>query len=64
MTGWEYLTKPATTSLDELNALGADGWEVAGQTDIVEYEAGGRRVEERVWLLRRPTRDAAAVTGD
>jgi hypothetical protein len=64
MNRWEYRQAPASTALAELNALGSDGWEVAGQTDVVEHLPGGGRVEERVWLLRRPTRDAAAVTGD
>lgn len=64
MAAWEYRHTPAATPLDDLNALGADGWEVVGQTDVVEHLAGGKRVEDRVWLLRRPARDAAAVTGD
>jgi hypothetical protein len=55
MTRWEYRHTPASTPLDELNALGADGWEVAGQADVVEQLSGGRRVE---------TRDAGMVTGD
>jgi hypothetical protein len=61
---WEYRHEPASASLAELNALGGDGWEVAGQTDVVHQKGAGRRVEERVWLLRRPAQAAGMVTGD
>jgi hypothetical protein len=52
MTRWEYRHTPAAAPLTELNELGADGWEVVGQTDLVEHLSGGR-LEDRVWLLRR-----------
>jgi hypothetical protein len=63
VTIWEYLTRPTTVSLAELNALGADGWEVVGPLELVE-QTGSGWTEERSVLLRRPVRDAAAVTGD
>ncbi|MCW2811416.1 MAG: hypothetical protein JWP61_1874 [Friedmanniella sp.] len=64
MTRWEYQHAPSATSLAELNTLGGECWQVVGQTDVVEHLPGGGRTEERVWLLRRPVRDAAVVTGD
>lgn len=54
MITWEYLTRPATVTLDELNALGADGWQVVGPLAASRAEL----------LLRRPVRETAAVTGD
>ncbi|TFV49539.1 hypothetical protein [Blastococcus sp. TF02A-35] len=59
MITWEYRTLLIATQLgtwlDQLNALGADGWEVVGR-DITE---------ERSVLLRRPAPAAAGmVTGD
>ena len=65
MTGWEYRQTPASTDLGELNALGADGWEVVGKADHVEQDASGRQTVDRAWLLRRPVPVAAGmVTGD
>lgn len=63
MNGWEYRQEPANASVDALNVLGVDGWEVVAPQTLVE-DVDGRRVEDHVWLLRRPTRNAAAVTGD
>lgn len=49
--------------LAELNGLGADGWEAVGPVDLVGTTGAGG-IEARSVLLRRPVRDAAAVTGD
>ncbi|TQN44396.1 hypothetical protein FHU33_3898 [Blastococcus colisei] len=65
MTRWEYRHTPAATPLGELNALGADGWEVVGPRELTEQVGGGRRTEEHVLLLRRPAPTSTGmVTGD
>jgi hypothetical protein len=64
MTTWEYLTRPTTVSLAELNRLGGDGWEAVSQLERSEQTAGGGWTEERSILLRRPVRPAEMVTGD
>lgn len=64
MNRWEYRQAPASASIDELNTLGADGWEVVGTQTLVE-DVEGRRTEDAMWLLRRPAPAAAGmVTGD
>lgn len=79
MTTWEYRTHstamqlPTVTAngrdtlvaawLAELNELGADGWEAVAPLDLAGSTGAGA-VEARSVLLRRPVRDAAAVTGD
>lgn len=53
----------AAAWLDDLNAFGADGWEVVGPIELTGQAATGS-TEERSILLRRQVRDSAAVTGD
>ncbi|MFQ1002621.1 hypothetical protein [Modestobacter sp. SSW1-42] len=64
MNRWEYRHTSASSPLPELNALGADGWEVVAPIELVE-QTETSRTEEHVLLLRRPIHPAAAtVTGD
>jgi hypothetical protein len=63
VNGWEYQQVSAAAPLVELNALGADDWEVVGPRTLIE-QVGLVRTEEHVLLLRQPVQPAGQVTGD